>query len=296
MSKALNVKPSAQLRTLTLDAHQKILKAKKDNVTRWTSTMDMVRRYLRIKDELSACNGLEDYVLSGRENQVIKEAAKSFHTFNMITVEIQAKGMDLLDVREQFDTLLSHEKYKMMDTYLGQKAKIVESPDFEVGCIKVMRGEPSTLTEEEVAAIAKLKRKSITSNAPEATAELDVDQKLAFNTKRRKVKMNQKLRRDRGPEESPFLDIKMIVSATSNCCERLFSEAKYVMVPHRRGMSPILFESLLFLKKNVEYWNVKTVGDAIQNSKRDKRDDDDFLRKASKVVCRILRNATIIHD
>ncbi|KAG7365244.1 hypothetical protein IV203_038453 [Nitzschia inconspicua] len=110
MSKALNVKPSAQLRTLTLDAHQKILKAKKDNVIRWTSTMDMVRRYLRIKDELSACNGLEDYVLSGRENQVIKEAAKSFHTFNMITVEIQAKGMDLLHVWEQFVTLLSHEK------------------------------------------------------------------------------------------------------------------------------------------------------------------------------------------
>jgi hypothetical protein len=36
------------------------------------------------------------------------------------------------------------------------------------------------------------------------------------------------------------------------------------MLPHRRGTSPILFEALLFLKKNLEYWNVATVSVAMR--------------------------------
>ena len=55
-----------------------------------------------------------------------------------------------------------------------------------------------------------------------------------------------------------------VVCATSNCCERLFSEAKYVMKPQRRAMSPILFEALLFLKKNAPYWNIATVAAAMK--------------------------------
>ena len=58
-------------------------------------------------------------------------------------------------------------------------------------------------------------------------------------------------------------------------CERLFSEAKYIMAPHRRGMSPIVFESLLFLKKNLRFWDVKTVAAALQRVHNEESSDSD---------------------
>jgi len=44
-------------------------------------------------------------------------------------------------------------------------------------------------------------------------------------------------------------------------------------------MSPIVFEALLFLKKNVRFWNVKTVAAAMKTSDEDERDDDVFYHE-----------------
>ena len=57
------------------------------------------------------------------------------------------------------------------------------------------------------------------------------------------------------------------------------SEAKYIMAPHRRAMSPILFEALLYLKKNVSFWNMQTVAKAMKLKDEElqeqlERDDD----------------------
>ncbi|KAG7363779.1 hypothetical protein IV203_027140 [Nitzschia inconspicua] len=248
MFKAINLKPAAHLRDLTYTAHEKILVAKTENVTRWTLIMTMVQRYLRIKEQLDACNGLEEYVLSGTENRLIKEAAKSFSIFYFVAVEIQAKGMDLLHVRQQFDTLLSDEKYSIMAEKLDPRADIVECPDFEVGCLKVMRGEAATLTEDEAAAIAKLRRKGSIPEVSEPTRELSTKEILSLNSKRRKIEIDQKQRGGGEQEQSPYI-VKVTISATSNCCERLFSEAKYIMVPHRRETQTVISTAVQTLKR-----------------------------------------------
>ena len=41
--------------------------------------------------------------------------------------------------------------------------------------------------------------------------------------------------------------------------ERLWSEAKFVLTAHRAKMSPIVFEALIFLKFNQQYWDIFTV-------------------------------------
>ncbi|KAG7361937.1 hypothetical protein IV203_025603 [Nitzschia inconspicua] len=249
MPKAINLKPAAHLGDLTYTAHEKILVAKTENVTRWTSFMTMVQRYLRIKEQLDACNGLEEYVLSGTENRLIKEAAKSFSIFYFVAVEIQAKGMDLLHVRQQFDTLLSDEKYSIMAEKLDPRDDIVECPDFEVGCLKVMRGEAATLTEDEAAAIAKLRQKGSIPEVSEPTRELSTKEILSLNSKRRKIEIDQKQRGGGEQEQSPYIDIKVTISATSNCCERLFSEAKYIMVPHRLETQTVISTAVQTLKR-----------------------------------------------
>ena len=38
-------------------------------------------------------------------------------------------------------------------------------------------------------------------------------------------------------------------------------------------MSPIIFESLLFLKKNLKFWNIKTVAMAIKRAEKEEEED-----------------------
>ena len=45
--------------------------------------------------------------------------------------------------------------------------------------------------------------------------------------------------------------------------ERLWSRAKYILTDERMGMmEPQLFESLLFLKLNKEYWGIEELAEA----------------------------------
>jgi len=78
---------------------------------------------------------------------------------------------------------------------------------------------------------------------------------------------------------SVYVDVGKLICATSNCCERLFSEAKYIMLPHRRSMSPIVFEALIYLKKNEKFWNVKTVAVAMKRSLEDDRDNEIYYEE-----------------
>lgn len=45
------------------------------------------------------------------------------------------------------------------------------------------------------------------------------------------------------------------VGATSNAVEQLFSKAKHLLQPCRRGVLPRHVEALLFLKENRPLWN-----------------------------------------
>jgi hypothetical protein len=274
MSKATCIKAAAQLRDLTLEAHGVSLKAKQKNKTRWTSTFEMTKRYHRIKAELAQIEELEPYQLTLRENRIIKNAQDDFEVFNTITVAIQEKGMDILCCREQFDIIRSDPKYECMEKYLSPTAEIVESPTFESAVVKIQQGLP--LDDEEAKAARKLKRER---EVPEQESvpseeEMTVMQRLEAARKRRKVQPTT--------SSLEYIDVTKLICATSNCCERLFSEAKYIMVPHRRAMSPLLFESLIYLKKNLRFWTIKTVAAAMTRAEKEEpdalfeRDSDNF--------------------
>ena len=50
---------------------------------------------------------------------------------------------------------------------------------------------------------------------------------------------------------------------TSVNCERLFSQAKFILTDTRKRTSPNLFEALLLLKVNATYWNQFSVAEAM---------------------------------
>ena len=45
----------------------------------------------------------------------------------------------------------------------------------------------------------------------------------------------------------------LTISAISTSSERLFSDAENIMISKRTSLNPILFERILFLKRNLEF-------------------------------------------
>ena len=264
MSKAANCKTAARLRELTMDVHGKCLAPKQhsDGKPRWTSIMTMIERYFRIKDEMEQCDALTNFLLSARANRTLQDAREPFRLFHGITNEIQQHATDLWYVRQQFDAVLENPDYVCMKKYLAVDADIIHSENFEKGIVKIMEG--ARLNDQEVEACRKLQRKEVHHHEGEPAdgVELTTEEKLALNRKRRKLSGNYM----KGSHGHKYVNPGLVVCATSNCCERLFSEAKYVMIPQRRAMSPILFEALLFLKKNAAYWNISTVATAMKSN------------------------------
>lgn len=194
-----------------------------------------------------------------------------------VTKQLQSADLTMKFVRSQFDILLLDAKYSCMSRYIDRNALIVHNRDFEIGVLKIMTGE--RLTAAEAQACSKLLKKSNEENrGPDSD---DEEEEEVLSTKKL-LEMHRskcrKLSHLSTPENKAYIDVGSLISPTSNCCERLFSEAKYIMVPHRRGMSPILFESLIFLKKNKDYWNVKSVASAMRmpDNGDAERDDDMF--------------------
>ena len=57
---------------------------------------------------------------------------------------------------------------------------------------------------------------------------------------------------------SKYCDLSHITS-TNNDLERMFSQAKIIMRPHRKSMKPWRLEMLLFLRMNKHLWDVHDV-------------------------------------
>jgi len=287
MGKACNIKAAARLRELTMDAHGKYLKAKKQNETRWTSQFTMVTRYFRIREELETVEGLEEFALSKQEYRILKSVEADFEMFNGMTIALQEKGCPLSFCREQFDIILKHDRYACMSEYLDKDSDIVVSPDFESGVCKISKGR-ERLNDEEANVCYKLKivadegaDDTASPTTPRQSAPKDVKAMLEDSRKKRKLDeaFGATCALHKGNPE--YVDVEKLICCTSNACERLFSEAKYIMVPHRRNMSPVVFEALLFLKKNDRFWNPYTVGVAMRKTndsnsfyKQVERDDD----------------------
>ena len=81
--------------------------------------------------------------------------------------------------------------------------------------------------------------------------------------------------------ESDYVNLKFILASAAEV-ERIWSMAKYILVQQRKGMSPKLFECLLFLKYNRQFWNKRKVIDAYRMAK-DKKSTDRAKKIAEEV-------------
>ncbi|KAK1945571.1 hypothetical protein P3T76_002619 [Phytophthora citrophthora] len=231
------------------------LRPVKRNVTRWSSTFKMVKRFLQIKDAIKHVEAVEEFVPRARDCRKLEKLQEDLQALDSVCLTLQSDKTTLADVRVLFDGVVK--RYPETANYLANDATIVHSPSFETAVVKVTRGD-GALTHTEAAAIAPFRIRE--GDTLETSQENDVatfaTTLLHAGSKRSHAAANT----------ASYEPLLLHVPPTSNDCERFFSKAKAVLTPQRSSMLPINFEMIMFLKKNGSYWSRRTVAEMQQSS------------------------------
>ena len=247
MKKLLNLKIAGALRRKT------DLKPVIRNVTRWSSTYSMLKRFLQLKDILVSLNHPEvnEFLPDGRQVNSLEALEKNLKVLESVTKALQNSRVNLAQVRLLFEKISV--KYPTLRGRLRTNAALVFCEDFENGIVKIIDGKEEHLTEEEKGKVAVFLKESVTENSDAREEDDGVEKDFA----RTLLEWNEKCKES---ATSKYVDLNW-VPPTSNVVERLFSAARQKLTDYRKSMSPYTFECVMFLKVNRKYWDIDLVNE-----------------------------------
>lgn len=244
---------SYQIPAARLRRHTK-LRAKQDCETRWSSTFQMMKRYIALRPAIAQLDlpEIDDLLPPSHHHNEVVHLCQKLEELESITKKLQNPSVTLWDARILFDGMC--EKFGEIDSLpdrLGPRSAIVENSAFEAALVKIQSGREHHLTGTEKRSVQHLLKEPVSSSKvttvqPRSTA----DEWLERGKQRR------------GQGESKYIDTRFVV-ATSNMCERLFSIGGAAMGTRRKGMLPSSFEEQLFLYVNAFLWGVKEVHEIV---------------------------------
>ena len=97
---------------------------------------------------------------------------------------------------------------------------------------------------------------SLLMNDTDASVAENVSDSFQYRTSKREKRKASELEGTGVRSKYHNLDY---IGGSSAEVERLWSEAKFVLNAHRAKISPIVFEALMFIKFNQQYWDIFTV-------------------------------------
>lgn len=133
MKKSSTLKIASKLRELTSYCPVR------ENDTRWSSTFNMLDRFLKIQKELSGIVELLSLLPNHLEVALLSKAFVLLKKFNSITTMLQRDGMTFVKSREIFDLFLKD--HPEFEHYIAADASIVENETFEAAVMQISRGE-----------------------------------------------------------------------------------------------------------------------------------------------------------
>ncbi|KAE9321784.1 hypothetical protein PR003_g17390 [Phytophthora rubi] len=216
----------------------------KRNVTRWSSTFTMVQRYIRIRADIKKVEAVEDLIPTGAKHRKLVALFEHLKKFESVCKRLQCERTDMAEVRVMFDAFVK--EYPVMADHLKSTSKIVHTPAFETGVVKVIDGSVLSSAEE-----ASLKRFEVTQATGKKLKEREDDYTSLL------VRSGGK-KRIHSASTASYAPLVRLVPPTSNTVGRIFSLCKLVLTPQRRAMLPVNFEQLTFHRVNRSMWNVGT--------------------------------------
>ncbi|KAK1931336.1 hypothetical protein P3T76_013092 [Phytophthora citrophthora] len=214
-----------------LERHTPLV-AETPNLTRWTSVWKMIDKYIRIRDAAKHVGAVEDLLPRGSDHRRIVTLHEKMKELNSICENLQHHKRTLEEVRALFDACI--EKYPVMSKYLDADAKIVHAPCFEKAVVKAIRGGVLSRAEQTILEPFRAELPFETEREPPTT---DFAAAVLREAKRPRLGRHSAVN---------YVPLLSTISPTSNRCERLFSECKYVLESHRSSMHPATFERLMF--------------------------------------------------
>jgi hypothetical protein len=222
------------------------LKPVKRNVTRWSSTFEMVRRYKKIRDSIRQVDAVEEFIPTGMTHKKLIDLLEELKKLDSVCKRLQDESISVADVRVLFDQVA--DDYPDMANHLRPSAKIVHAPAFEAAlvkvanCVKLTAAEARAMQRFVVEPPASRGKRKERSSSDYASEILSGGKKAKAST-----------------SSVTYHDLAKVVPPNSNTVERLFSRCKFVLTPQRSCMLPANFEMLAFLRVNRDLWNATSL-------------------------------------
>jgi hypothetical protein len=239
----------------------------KKNITRWTSTFDMIKRFLEIKDSIERHVLAHDRTLASTwlnifEVEEVERLVIILVDFESVTKKLQSQDIKLSQVRTLFDTIvLKYEHFENegeLGYYLSKESGFPNPTTFENALVKLQRFTERDMTEMEKNSVVGFENPKSLELKTAKSSDLD------FATMALIMDNNHYLK-SRHNDNSQYIDT-LFVSPTSNVVERLFSQAKHVYSDLRRRITLDHLETVIFLKINRSFWSIDDLVKDIQQT------------------------------
>ena len=255
MGQLRNLKNAARLRAVIR------VVALRRNATRWGSTYIMLKRFFRLKDAIANIREVDGFVLTAAEVRTLEEDVMPvLANMQSVTKDLQrhdvtmAEGMALFEgvLLEADGTFLMDD----MENYLARDAAIVHTTAFFSALEKIQEARANELTPDEKVVMRPFE---VEAGGAGGGSDAEADNNLSFA----ETILRNKRRRIAESSTAAYIDLSFI-KPTSNAVERLFSLAKHILTDTRMSTSPLVFEALIYLKKNRRFWDIAMVAKAIR--------------------------------
>jgi hypothetical protein len=160
---------------------------------------------------------------------------------------------------------------------LSSYKKLCPDPNFVKGVIKIQSSDWNSLTEGEARACKHLLVENVNESLDEQETTDNESSSCASPigmSRHIKKTQEQKTNHSLGlfKSTSPYVNCNFIYGSAAKV-EWLWSIAKTILSSNRASMSPLVFESLLFLRVNRRFWDIKTVTEAYANARSNAKSD-----------------------
>ena len=287
--------------------------------TRWSSESMMCLRYSDLhakfyeSDELREVFDDEDVIIEHEDLKNSKPSKKAKATLlddsqraihdNIIVpkLKVMNKTMKMLQTRKDMvlDIRIANNLFNNCLETLNDKEIVVGSEfirrlspthdlvkyqDFEMGCHLILENQESLMTDRQKRACRQLLRKNwqhLYPDNPEEQDDADEIEDVGPKSPSQIIREGKRAQKRRKVDrESEYVD-PIFIPATTVDSESLFSLASNnVMTQARRHMQPRLFEAIIVLSVNCEWWDLFTVDEMVRGKfdealeEKDKPDED----------------------
>ena len=261
------------------------LKATIGNKTRWTGQSSMMKKWEKIENPVKEASNHDDSDIvlppsTKRFKNACKKTKYCFDDIHAVTVALQERGLNLHDCRKLQDDLLnvidddnddetSHwYEATFGGTYIPSDSKKRPDQDFLDAVCKYQGRQTDKLNKKEKRAVARWAVKKKAGNEA-----VNKEGTLAARMSKKKGSVKDKDKKRKAESCANDDEIFDHVMGTAAEVERMWSVARYVLTTQRARMSPIMFETILYLKFNRELWDERTVQRAHNKVIMDKRNE-----------------------